>query len=61
MKMSELSEKLCSNLEEYKDKNIVIAKNPLRGNNGELTYNPVDFKIFYDKRNDTIILIENIF
>lgn len=61
MKMSELSEKLFSHLEEYKDKNIVIAKNPLRGNNGEFTYNPVDFKIFYDKRNDTIILIENIF
>lgn len=61
MKMSELSEKLLSNIEEYKDKNIVIAKNPLRGDNGEFTYNPVDFKIFYDKRNDTIILIENIF
>ena len=61
MKMSELSEKLFSNLEEYKDKNIVIAKNPLMGNNGKFIYEPVDFKVFYDKRNDRIILIENIF
>ena len=57
MKMSELTKILTSNLEEYKEKNVVIAKNFLKGNGGNFTFIPVDFKVFYDKRNDTVVLV----
>ncbi len=57
MKMSELIKTLTSNLEEYKEKNVVIAKNLLTGNNGSFTFIPVDFKVFYDSRNDIVILV----
>lgn len=57
MKMSELTKILTSNFEEYKEKNVVIAKNFLKGNNGKFTFTPVDFKVFYDNRNDTVILV----
>lgn len=58
MKMSELTTILLSNMKEYKDKDIVIAKNLLMNNNSEFTFIPIDFEIFYDKRNDKIVLIE---
>jgi hypothetical protein len=58
MKMSELTRILTSNLEEYKEKNVVIAKNFLKGNNGSFTFIPVDFKVFYDGINDTVVLVE---
>lgn len=57
MKMSELMEKLLSN-RKYENKDIVIAKNLLMENNKKFTFIPVDFEIFYDKKNDTIVLIE---
>ena len=57
MKMSELTQKLLSNLEKYKDKDVVIAKNLLI-NGKEFTFIPTDFKIFYDSRNDKVILVE---
>lgn len=57
MKMSELTKILTSNLEEYKEKNVVIAKNFLKSNNGSFIFTPVDFKVFYDSRNDTVILV----
>ena len=58
MKMSELTKILTSNFEEYKEKNVVIAKNFLKGNNnGSLIFTPVDFKVFYDNRNDVVILV----
>ena len=57
MKMSELTQKLLSNLEKYEDKDVIIAKNILI--NGEnFSYIPTDFEIFYDDRNDKVILIE---
>ena len=57
MKMSELTQKLLSNLEKYEDKDVVIAKNILI--NGEkFTFIPTDFNIFYDSRNDKVILVE---
>jgi hypothetical protein len=57
MKMSELTKILTSNLEEYEDKDVFIEKNLLiNGNN--FTYIPTDFKIFYDNRNDKVILVE---
>lgn len=58
MKMSELIKLLSSNLEEYKEKNVVIAKNLLKSDNRNFTFIPVDFKVFYDSRNDTVILVE---
>lgn len=57
MKMSELTQKLISNLEKYKDKDVVIAKNLLI-NGKNFTYIPTDFKIFYDSRNDKVVIIE---
>ena len=57
MKMSEFTQKLLSNLEEYEDKDVIIAKNILI-NGKNFTYIPTDFKIFYDSRNDKVILIE---
>ena len=57
MKMSEFTQKLLSNLEKYKDKDVVIAKNFLT-NGKEFTFIPTDFKIFYDSRNDKVILVE---
>ena len=55
--MSELTQKLLSNLEKYEDKDVIIAKNILI--NGEnFSYIPTDFEIFYDDRNDKVILIE---
>ena len=55
--MSELTQKLLSNLEKYEDKDVVIAKDILI--NGEnFSYIPTDFKIFYDSRNDKVILVE---
>ncbi len=57
MKMSELTKILTSNLEEYKEKNVVIAKNFLKGNNGSFAFIPVDFKVFYDNKNDKVILV----
>ena len=57
MKMSEFTQKLLSNLEKYKDKDVVIAKNLLI-NGQEFTFIPTDFKIFYDSRNDKVILVE---
>lgn len=60
MKMSELTQKLLSNLEKYEDKDVVIAKNLLI-NGKEFTFIPTDFTIFYDSRNDKIILIEKNF
>lgn len=57
MKMSELTQKLLSNLEKYEDKDVVIAKNLLI-NGEEFTFIPTDFKIFYDSRNDKVILVE---
>lgn len=60
MKMSELTKKLLSNMKEYEDKDVIIAKNILKNNN-EFTFIPVDFEIFYDKRNDKIVLIEKNF
>ena len=57
MKMSELTQRLLSNLEKYEDKDVIIAKNILI--NGEnFTYIPTDFKIFYDSKNDKVILVE---
>ena len=57
MKMSELTQRLLSNLEKYEDKDVIIAKNILI--NGEnFSYIPTDFEIFYDDRNDKVILIE---
>ena len=57
MKMSELAQRLLSNLEKYEDKDVIIAKNILI--NGEnFTYIPTDFKIFYDSKNDKVILVE---
>lgn len=57
MKMSELTQKLLSNLEKYEDKDVIIAKNLLiDGEN--FTFIPTDFKIFYDSRNDKVILVE---
>ena len=58
MKMSELTEKLLSNMKEYGNKDVIIAKNILMKNNKNFTFIPVDFEIFYDKRNDKIVLIE---
>ena len=58
MKMSKLTDILLSNMKEYKNKDVVIAKNLLMHNNGEFTFIPVDFEIFYDKRNDKIVFIE---
>lgn len=57
MKMSELTQKLLSNLEKYEDKDVVIAKNLLI-NGKEFTFIPTDFEIFYDSRNDKVILVE---
>ena len=57
MKMSEFTQKLLSNLEKYKDKDVVIAKNLLI-NGQKFTFIPTDFKIFYDSRNDKVILVE---
>lgn len=57
MKMSEFTQKLLSNLEKYGDKDIIIAKNLLI-NGKNFTYIPTDFKIFYDSRNDKVILVE---
>lgn len=57
MKMSELTQKLLSNLEKYEDKDVVIAKNLLI-NGKEFTFIPTDFRIFYDSRNDKVILVE---
>lgn len=57
MKMSELTQKLLSNLEKYEDKDVVIAKNLLTNGN-EFTFIPTDFKIFYDSRNDKVLLVE---
>ena len=55
--MSELTQRLLSNLEKYEDKDVIIAKNILI--NGEnFTYIPTDFKIFYDSKNDKVILVE---
>ena len=56
--MSKLTDILLSNMKEYKNKDVVIAKNLLMDNNGGFTFIPVDFEIFYDKRNDKIVLIE---
>ena len=58
MKMSELTEKLLSNMKEYGNKDVIIAKNILMKNNKNFTFIPADFEIFYDKRNDKIVLIE---
>lgn len=58
MKMSELTEKLISNMKEYENKDVVIAKNLLMKNNEKFIFTPVDFEIFYDNRNDKIVLIE---
>lgn len=58
MKMSEFTKILLSNMKEYKDKDVIIAKNLLMNNNKVFTFIPVDFEIFYDKRNDKIVLIE---
>lgn len=55
--MSEFTQKLLSNLEKYGDKDIIIAKNLLI-NGKNFTYIPTDFKIFYDSRNDKVILVE---
>ena len=57
MKMSEFTQKLLSNLEKYKDKDVVIAKNFLI-NGQKFTFIPTDFRIFYDSRNDKVILVE---
>lgn len=57
MKMSEFTQTLLSNLEEYEDKDVFIAKNLLI-NGKNFTYIPTDFKIFYDSRNDKVILVE---
>jgi hypothetical protein len=57
MKMSEFTQTLLSNLEEYEDKDVFIAKNLLI-NGKNFTYIPTDFKIFYDNRNDKVILVE---
>lgn len=57
MKMSELTQKLLSNLEKYEDKDVVIAKNLLI-NGKEFTFIPTNFKIFYDSRNDKVIFVE---
>ena len=58
MKMSKLTEKLLSNMKEYGNKDVIIAKNILMKNNKNFTFIPADFEIFYDKRNDKIVLIE---
>ena len=55
--MSKLMEILLSNMKEYKNKDVVIAKDILE-NNKKLTFVPVDFEIFYDKKNDKIVFIE---
>lgn len=57
MKMSELMKIFINNMKEYENKDVIIAKNLLK-NNKEFTFIPVDFEIFYDKRNDKIVLIE---
>ncbi len=58
MKMSELTKKLLSNMKEYEDKDVIIAKNLSMKNKKEFTFIPVDFDIFYDNRNDKIVLID---
>lgn len=57
MKMSEFTKKLFSNLEKYEDKDVIIAKDILI-NGKNFTYIPTDFEIFYDSRNDKVILVE---
>lgn len=57
MKMSEFTQKLLSNLEKYEDKDVIIAKDILT-NGKNFTYIPTDFTIFYDSRNDKVILVE---
>ena len=57
MKMSEVTQKLLSNLEKYEDKDVIIAKDILT-NGKNFTYIPTDFTIFYDSRNDKVILVE---
>ena len=57
MKMSELTKIFINNMKEYENKDVIIAKNLLK-NIKEFTFIPVDFEIFYDKRNDKIVLIE---
>lgn len=57
MKMSELTKILLSNMKEYGNKDVIIAKDIWK-NNEEITFIPVDFEIFYDNRNDNIVLIE---
>jgi len=58
MKMSELMKIFINNMKEYENKDVIIAKNLLMNNNKVFTFIPVDFEIFYDKRNDKIVLIE---
>ena len=58
MKMSELMKIFINNMKEYENKDVIIAKNLLMKNNKEFTFIPADFEIFYDKRNDKIVLIE---
>lgn len=58
MKMLELTEKLLSNMKEYGNKDVIIAKNILMKNNKNFTFIPADFEIFHDKRNDKIVLID---
>ena len=56
--MSELAENLLSNMKEYGNKDVIIAKNILMKDNKKFTFIPADFEVFYDKRNDKIVLIE---
>ena len=58
MKMSELMKIFINNMKEYENKDVIIAKNLLMDNNKKFTFIPVDFEIFYDKKNDKIVLIE---
>ena len=58
MKMSELTKILLFNMKEYENKDVIIAKNILMTNDKKFTFIPIDFEIFYDKKNDKIVLIE---